>query len=271
MSETSFYFNRNNYQLYGIIHRPEKPNKRAFIFCHPFAEEKLWTHRVYVNYARLLCDAGFTVMRFDYTGHGDSSGSFQDTDVDSRLEDIACAIHTLKENTDNIDAIGLIGLRFGATLAAITAESMPEISCLVLWEPVNDGARYMKEMMRINLTTQTAVYKEVRQNTKQLVEELKNGGIVNIDGYDIKYPMYEQMVAIKLTEKKSRYTGKVLIVQINKNEKMEIKRIEALSKIYQNAECTHVVEQPFWKEIREYYSKATNLFDVTTQWITHNV
>ena len=50
------------------------PCAAAFVFCHPLTEEKLWTHRVFVTFARELAAAGHTVLRFDYRGNGDSDG-----------------------------------------------------------------------------------------------------------------------------------------------------------------------------------------------------
>ncbi len=270
MNETPFFFPHDEHQLFGILHRPAVFNGHAFVFCHPFAEEKLWTHRIYVSYARALCAAGYAVLRFDYMGHGDSSGHFEDSTVQSRLADIACAVEIVKQKMESPETIGLLGLRFGATLAALAVDMIPEINPLVMWEPIGNGAQYMKELIRINLTTQTAVYKEVRFNTDALVAQLQEGGGINIDGYEIRYPLYEQMTTIKFTGRQSSYDGKCLLVQINKADGMGTKRIEPVASRFREAKCKSVVEQPFWKEIKEYYANAGNLFDLTTKWIAQN-
>jgi len=52
MTETPFFFPNGNYQLFGVLHEAEAPSKNeGFVFCAPFAEEKLWAHRVFVNFA----------------------------------------------------------------------------------------------------------------------------------------------------------------------------------------------------------------------------
>jgi hypothetical protein len=152
----------------------------------------------------------------------------------------------------------------------MTADREPQLAPLILWEPVDKGAQYMKELIRINLTTQTAVYKEIRENTETLVARLKAGGTINIDGYEIGYPLYEQMTATTLSECKSTYNGPVLTVQLNKAVGMGTKRIEPLAARYPAAAVREVVEQPFWKEIREYYAKAPNLYSETSRWIFQN-
>jgi len=270
MQETPFFFPHQGHQLFGVLHQPEAPNGRGFVFCHPFAEEKLWAHRVYVNYARELSRAGYAVLRFDYRGHGDSSGSFEDFTLESRLSDIACAVSTLQARVGGLEMIGLLGLRFGATLAALAANAQPNLKPLVLWEPIASGSQYMKELIRVNLATQSAVYKEIRHNTQALVAKLKAGETINVDGYDIRYPLYEQMMAIKLAGERHPYPGKVLLIQVNKKEGLGMKRVAALAAGYSQVTCIDVVEQPFWKEIREYYAHAKQLFAQTTRWITNN-
>ena len=75
MKEKPFIFPNGSYNLFGILHEPEiESNGEGFVFCSPFAEEKLWAHRVFVNFARELARLGYTVLRFDYMGHGDSEG-----------------------------------------------------------------------------------------------------------------------------------------------------------------------------------------------------
>ena len=124
MIETPFFFPNADYQLFGVLHEPENQTQRTgFVFCSPFAEEKLWTHRVFVSFAREMAHRGYFVLRFDYMGHGDSEGDFEDSTIESRLSDIKCAVRTLKEKTKNGATVGLLGLRLGATLAALVAEN----------------------------------------------------------------------------------------------------------------------------------------------------
>ena len=270
MEEQPLFFPRDDHQLFGVLHHPDAPNNQGFVFCHPFAEEKLWAHRVYVNFARQLASRGYTVLRFDYMGHGDSSGEFQDSSVESRLADIGCAVDMLAQKVPALAHIGLVGLRFGATLAALAADQNPMIRPLVLWEPVDKGAAHMKEMIRINLSTQTAVHKKIIYNTDALVSQMKSGASVNVDGYEIKYPLYEQISSIVLSGEKSDFSAPVLIVQINKRDGLGTKRADAVAARYDWAATLDVVEHFFWKEIKAYCTSADNLYTRTLDWIEQN-
>ena len=69
MKETPTFIPHLEDRLFGMLHEPEgRTSRTPFVFCHPFAEEKLWTQRVYVSFARRLAREGHPVLRFDYRG-----------------------------------------------------------------------------------------------------------------------------------------------------------------------------------------------------------
>lgn len=266
--ETPLFFENGDYRLFGIVHQPVgTPSGEAWVFCHPFAEEKLWAQRVYVSFARTLAAQGAWVMRFDAMGNGDSEGQFSAASVDTMLSDIDCAIRYLEGVSGISQGIGLLGLRFGATLAALAAERSPKVGTLVLWEPIVDGAKYMQEMLRINLTTQSAVYKEIRHNREALVRMMRDGATVNIDGYELAYPCYEQATAVNLKEGRKRFAGPCLIVQVGKEGQPIHPDLKVLQGTYPAADLQSAVEEPFWKEIKRWYRTAPNLFESTLAWM----
>ena len=131
--EEPLFFPSEGYRLFGVLHSPvdgkRENTKVGLVFCDPFAEEKLWAHRIYVNMARYLAENGIWALRFDCMGHGDSEGEFEESTVETRLRDIRNAVRFLKEQS-GVDRIGLLGLRFGGTLAAIAAVSWMRMSAL---------------------------------------------------------------------------------------------------------------------------------------------
>jgi uncharacterized protein len=266
--ETPLFFENGAYRLFGIVHEPVgTPSKAAWVFCHPFAEEKLWAQRVYVSFARLLAARGAWVMRFDAMGNGDSEGQFSTASVDTMLSDIGCALRQLEQLSGIQERIGLLGLRFGATLAALAAERSPKVGKLVLWEPIVDSGKYMQELLRINLTTQSAVYKEIRHNREALVRMMREGATVNIDGYELAYLCYEQASAINLKEGRKGFSGPCLIVQVGKDGQPIHPDLKALQETYPGGDLKSAVEEPFWKEIKRWYRTAPNLFETTLAWM----
>jgi exosortase A-associated hydrolase 2 len=269
-TETPIYFGHGSEQLFGVLHEPAPDFKSpAFVFCHPFGEEKLWAHRVFVGFARELSRLGHAVLRFDCRGNGDSDAAFRDTSLQSNLHDLGAAIDLLKARRQ-VDSVALLGLRLGATQAALLAEQRSDISALVLWSPITDGARYMQELLRINLTTQLAVYGAVTTDREALVEQMRSGQTVNVDGYDLALPFYEQVSAVKLAAVPHAYAGPCLIVQVERNESAPPARdLVALELQYARATLRLVHEEPFWKEIQRFYETADQLFATTLEWVAH--
>ena len=90
--------------------------------------------------------AGFDVLRFDYYGTGDSGGEISDADLDGWRRDIETAIDEVKDTTAATQ-VTLVGLRLGATLAAqVAVKRRKDVERLVLWDPVGNGADYLREL-----------------------------------------------------------------------------------------------------------------------------
>lgn len=266
--ETPLFFPGRAAQLFGVLHEPVAADDRlAFVLCHPFGEEKLWAHRVFVHAARMLARRGHAVLRFDCSGHGDSDGDDADTSLQSHLVDIAAAVDFLKTRRQ-VASVGLLGLRLGATEAALLGDQRTDISQLVLWSPITDGAKYMQELLRINLATQLAVYGSVTSDRENLVAQMRAGQTVNIDGYELSLPFYDQLSAVALTRSPRTFAGRCLIVQIDRSSDAQPARdLDQLRHVYQNATLAIVAEEPFWKEIKRFYERTEQLVATTLDWL----
>lgn len=270
MTETPLFFNRGSWQLYGVYHASDGGSVRTpFVFCHPFGEEKLWTHRVFVRFARELASRGHPVLRFDYGGNGDSGGLFEESSIETARADIDAAIDTLLQYAP-APRVGLMGMRLGASLACLAAVSRGDVETLALWAPIVDGKRYLQDLLRINVTTQVAVYREVRADREAMLKTLAAGGRVNIDGYEITREMSDQLHSLALIESIERPSCRSLIVQIERSKTAKVAReLESLRDRLGRADLFIVDEEPFWKETLRFYEMAPNLFATTLTWLGH--
>lgn len=67
---------------------------------------------------------GRAFLRFDYSGHGESSGSFEEGCIGDWAEDTAAALHALTSGT-----LILVGSSMGGWQALLAARAMPERLC----------------------------------------------------------------------------------------------------------------------------------------------
>ena len=89
------------------------------VYCHCFtcSKETITSHRL----SRMLAERGFRVLRFDFSGLGNSEGEFAATTFRSMRDDLACAIIFLTENYSAPHYI--VGHSFGGTTALAMAQS----------------------------------------------------------------------------------------------------------------------------------------------------
>ena len=144
------WFGHGDAAFFGWRHHAPAAARRgiAAVICGPIGHEYTRAHRTLRHLADRLAMAGVPAIRFDYHGSGDSPG----TDLDpARLarwqENIGEAIRAAK-TLGGCERVCLVGVRIGATLAALVAEREP-VDRLVLWNACVKGKRYLRELQAI--------------------------------------------------------------------------------------------------------------------------
>jgi len=132
--------------LVGITAQPAETSdgdKPAVVILNTGTIHRVGHHRMYVSMSRKLARAGHTVLRFDFSGLGDSAPhSSGQPLLRSNLSDIRSALDWL-ETTLKVSRVILIGLCSGADHAILYGHSDPRVAGLVLIDPyIPTTARY---------------------------------------------------------------------------------------------------------------------------------
>lgn len=98
-------------KLSGLLDFPVGPPRAFALFAHCFTCSK--NIKAAGNISRSLTDAGIAVLRFDFTGLGNSEGEFADTNFSSNVADLLSATRYL-ETEHQAPAI-LVGHSLGGT------------------------------------------------------------------------------------------------------------------------------------------------------------
>jgi len=142
-----FYFGSSDAALYGVYNPPRgRPRPEGVVLCYPFGMEYMRAHRAFRQLTNLLTRSGLHVLRFDYYGTGDSAGEGAEGSLPLWVENIGTAVEELKD-TAGVTRVSLVGLRLGGLLAARAAMAGEPLDRVVLWDPVVDGAAYVREMV----------------------------------------------------------------------------------------------------------------------------
>lgn len=88
IEEPTYFDNKKGQRLVGMRHIPKgKGPYPTVILYHGLSGSKEEGYARYVRLSRLLCLNGYQVYRFDYRGHGDSEGDFDDLVMDDLVKD----------------------------------------------------------------------------------------------------------------------------------------------------------------------------------------
>lgn len=119
--------------LAGVLHLPpDGPPRGGLLVAHCFTcgKDLLTSTRL----ARGLADAGWAVLRFDFTGRGESEGEFSETTISTSLDDLGGALDALAGRTGG--RLGVVGHSYGGAAAVLAAERRPDVrSVAVLGSP----------------------------------------------------------------------------------------------------------------------------------------
>lgn len=150
---TPYFFASGNRRLMGLYHAPEAPRtpRSAVIFCNPFGQEAIRSHRMYRVLADRMARSGYAALRFDYSCTGDSEGECTEGRLAHWIEDVRAADREVVARS-GATRVTWVGLRLGATLALLAADRDPghEVN-LVVWDPVLSGANYLKELAQAHV------------------------------------------------------------------------------------------------------------------------
>ncbi|MFY9537371.1 MAG: alpha/beta fold hydrolase [Bacilli bacterium] len=127
----------------GYLDRPEDFNGTVVVYFHGFTGNLTEHGEMFRDFSRLIAKLGFSSLRCDFTGNGESEGSFRDFTYDTLVED-ARTIIDYALDLDKKEII-LLGYSMGGAVAAHMAARRPgEISRLLLWSPAGNLSALIK-------------------------------------------------------------------------------------------------------------------------------
>jgi len=129
MPYKKFHFtNKKNERLSARIDLPDaRPTVAYGIFAHCFTCTK--NFKAAATISGLLADAGMAVLRFDFTGLGESEGDFSETTFSTTVDDIIAAADFLEKNFRAPEF--LIGHSLGGTAVLQASAAIPSSKTIV--------------------------------------------------------------------------------------------------------------------------------------------
>ena len=138
--------NKNEELLAGRLEFPKNRYPHNYvILAHCFTCSK--NINTITNISEALTEAGFGVLRFDFTGLGESAGDFENTNFSGNVDDLVVAADWLKENYAAPTL--LIGHSLGGAAVIFAAAEIPSVKAVaVINTPSNP--EHVKHLLKDN-------------------------------------------------------------------------------------------------------------------------
>ncbi|WP_297792026.1 bifunctional alpha/beta hydrolase/OsmC family protein [uncultured Eudoraea sp.] len=204
------FHNKTGQELIGRLELPVNQLPHNYVlFAHCFTCNK--NLLAIKNISKSLTSSGFGVLRFDFTGLGESEGDFADTNFSGNVEDLIAAADYLK-NAHNAPTL-LIGHSLGGAAAILAASEITSVKTLVtIGAPSNPV--HVKHLLRSSIEEISA----------------KGQAKVNIGGRDftIKKQFLEDLETKSLPQKIKELRKPILILHSPQDLTVEIKNAEKI-------------------------------------------
>jgi len=196
LAERTGYFRVFGSHLYTVLHVVENPVARVLL-VGPFVAERNGSYLTWARWARYLAARGIEVLRFDYRGAGESTGSFDEMTLACWSEDVHQLAAWLKERGTHVP-LTLHGLELGALLAA-AAFHEGRGDALLLWSPPENAQSVLRlAMQRWVLPQQLLKRQDDRRHLSHYIGLLENGQSVEVEGYEYSAQMWCQSLTFRL-------------------------------------------------------------------------
>lgn len=207
----------DGFVLDGVFTEIEN-SSQGIIFAHGMIVDKD-DEGIFVRAESKLNEGGFSTLRFDFRGHGESEGdSAKDVTISGEIKDLEAAVSFMKER--GIKKLGLGGASFGGGIAALFAGKNPDVvQSLFLANPLLD---YEKDVF--DPTTSWA--KEFYAN---VFERIDRDGFIEMGSrkFRVGRSLFEEMREFNPCNVLKSYKGRIFIVHGDQDDKVAYQNVAA--------------------------------------------
>jgi alpha-beta hydrolase superfamily lysophospholipase len=212
--EEKIVFQSCGYEISGIVTRPAKEGARRdfIVFLHGFAGNKD-ENGLFKEAARRFAEKGYNSLRFDFFGHGESTGESIKLTIDQETKDFKNALEYIREEY-RPDAIYALGFSLGAFIALNAPKA--DVNGFILWSPALKPCFDMYPRYSGN---------EVRR-------ALDSRGWIDKSGLKIGPKIIDELRVCDIEPALEHINKPMLIIHGTKDERISISTSETIFKAY---------------------------------------
>jgi exosortase A-associated hydrolase 2 len=215
IERAAFFLDTARGRRFCLDTAPLRPAVGAMLYFPPFAEEMNRSRRMAALAARAFAARGWRVLQPDPGGCGDSAGDFGDADWRGWIDDMADAWHWLAARTGGRRVAW--ALRAGSLLLADWLRGVDCQPELLLWQPVFDGERHVRQFLRLEAARRMLAGNDARAATAALRAALDEGEAVEVAGYTLNPALTRGLGDARLALP-AGYHGAVHLIETGREE-----------------------------------------------------
>jgi alpha/beta superfamily hydrolase len=249
--------------LFGCLHIPAGEVRGGLVICSPILADFGANYQREVNLARHLAADGVAVQRFHPRGTGHSDGDAADLTLQSLIDDATQAFAHLRDRLPG-RTIAVLGTRFSALVATRVAGAHGQP--LVLWEPVTDPQRYIKEGLRARAVN--AMRSGVQP--EEPADELARRGFVDLLGIPVGRELLGTASDVGLAAELGEQPCPVLLVQLDQRDELRDDYVALREQLQSRrcdvtAHCFPLAES--WWFVHDRLAPTEAVVEATVRWL----
>lgn len=140
------FIDAGNRRLYAVYYPAAgEPRRRNVVYCPPFGQEHVRLYRALHESALRMSRSGFDVLRFEFSGTGNSLDPDDAICIDMWHEDLIAAVNKVIE-LSTFSTTSMFAIRMGTVVALHHSNHQPAFRQLALFDPILSGADYVAEL-----------------------------------------------------------------------------------------------------------------------------
>ena len=252
--ESPFAFiDPSGHRVASALTTPERDTDTIAVLCHGFLSGK--NSSTNKTLTRILTERGIATFRFDFFGHGESDGPFEQITTTLAVDQVKAALDLVRQK--GYRRIGLMGSSFGGLVATLTAAQRTGLACLALKCPVVDFA----EELRLEFGEADMAQWKATDTVPNIL-----GGL---DRVALRYAFYEDCLRQIAYEPARSITAPTVIVQGDHDEHVPLhqsRRLYEALQVKKRMEVLPGADHQFTKG--EDFTRMTN---VIADWLTSHL
>ena len=245
-------------------------NPKCIVVVPPVGHDRVRCYRECINLARSLAESGILALRFDFRGEGESGGIFEQSNINTRVNDIITIMKMLYLRYD-VSSITLIGFRLGALICLIAAKNRESV---ILCEPILNMKSYTKSLFRANIIMQQDYFGKISEKEDDLRVKMLNGNLLSVYGFHYSNSFIKQMEKINENELLSNFRGKTLLLPFSRVDSKTKKQWNIwFENLNHSGKCImkSFVTEFAWSTKKKWTSQFEGMSTIINDWLMEKI